>query len=273
VQTLVDERTANLQSSYQLQAKINEASRRHIEQLRRLNELKDDFVSTISHELRTPLTKMSVAIRMLKQIELDPPRKERYLGILEAECNQEIKLINDVLTLQQLESNQWQMSVSPIDLVVLIKYTANLFQDTWNHKNLTFTVELPQNLTIISEQQTLQTILQELFTNAGKYATENSNITAKLCQLHDQIQFTITNCGLVITKEDLPHVFEKFRRGDGATRKAIAGTGLGLSLVKLLTEHLGGSISVTSQRIPALDKNLGITSFTLTLPINVTANS
>jgi signal transduction histidine kinase len=98
VQSLVEDRTAQLQRSLEVQAKLYEKTRQQIDQLQQLNQLKEEFMSSMSHELRTPLTTMSLAIRMLRQPELPLERREKYLEILEQECNKEIDLINDLLS-------------------------------------------------------------------------------------------------------------------------------------------------------------------------------
>lgn len=105
VQALVEERTSQLQRSLEVQAKLYEKTRQQVDQLRRLNQLKDEFLDTMSHELRTPLTSMTLAIRMLRQPGLPTDRRDKYLEILEQQCSQETNLINDLLTLQKLESN------------------------------------------------------------------------------------------------------------------------------------------------------------------------
>ena len=102
----VANRTSQIQTSLQIQAKLHDAGRKRIEQLRQANELKDQFISTISHELRTPLTSMVLAIEMLRQVDVDPMRRQKYLNILDEQCRREIKLVNDFLKLQQLDLKQ-----------------------------------------------------------------------------------------------------------------------------------------------------------------------
>lgn len=269
VQSLVEERTAQLQQSLQVQAKLYKKTRQQINQLQELNQLKDDFLSTMSHELRTPLTNMSLAIRMLRQPNLPEEKRERYLSILEQEWNRENELIQNLLDLQRLEADQSQLQLQNIDLMSLFKELAQSFQYKWIDKKLSLRVDCPlQSLMFKTEPDSFNRIVQELLTNAGKYSYPETTVCIKMAkQVQDSVNevvITVSNTGAGISSDDLKHIFEKFRRGQGVTKKAVKGTGLGLALVKCLVQHLNGTIDVTS--CPSKDAQSYLTSFTLTLP-------
>jgi signal transduction histidine kinase len=263
MQTIADERTAQLQSSQGLLAKLQAAGRRRVEQLDEANRLKDEFISTISHELRTPLTSMSLAIKMLRQPGINPERQTRYLDILQQQCKQEIDLINDLLALQQLESHQLNTDRQLIDLENILQPLIERFTNTWAKKNLQLQVILPKQTQWQTDPESLIRILQELLTNAGKYAQPDTVVefTAKKSGSH--LTLRVINHGKLIEAADLPYIFQKFRRGKGVTQQAIAGTGLGLALVKSLVQHLQGDISVTSTGHDPLAK----TCFKVSLPL------
>lgn len=273
VQALVEKRTSELQQSLAIQARLYEKTRQQLDQLRQLNQLKDEFLDTVSHELRTPLTSMSLAIRMLRQVGMSSDRGLRYLDILEQQCAQETNLVNDLLALQELEANQVPLTLEQITLEELIASLHDKFCQTWTAtKGLTLTVEpLSSSVWVQSDRDSLNRILLELLTNAGKYSAANTQVQLQvLCQPQStergiaQIIISLTNHGIGITPADLPHVFERFRRCEGVTQKAIPGTGLGLALVKRLVEHLQGTISVASTPIP--DSDNWETCFTVLLP-------
>lgn len=269
VQSLVEERTEQLQRSLKVQAKLYEKMRRQIDQLRQLNQLKDEFLSTVNHELRTPLTSMSLAIRMLRQPGLPTERQAKYLDILEQQCTQETNLINDLLTLQELESHQAPLHLETIDLKPRIQDLAEVFKDKWADKGLTITVDLPKaSLLLQTDSDSLERIIEELLTNAGKYSDPDTTVvlrvTHQVNQQVNQIVLTVTNIGPGISSEDATHIFNKFHRGQGVTQQAIQGTGLGLALVKCLVEHLNGTIAVSSCR--CRQSSSCETCFTLTLP-------
>ncbi|HIK42253.1 MAG TPA: HAMP domain-containing histidine kinase [Thermoleptolyngbya sp. M55_K2018_002] len=269
VNSLVDERTAQLQRSLDVQAKLYEKTRQQVEQLRRLNQVMEEFLSTVSHELLTPLTSMKVAIRMLREANLAPEQRDRYLEILEAQCAQETRLINDLLTLQKLESQSAMAQFQQLDLQYVLRDLQEAWADSLAEQQMTLEAEVPgRPLMIRTDPDSLHRILTELLTNAKKYGEAGSKILLKasldVAESVPQVVVSLTNMGAGIAPEEIPVIFEKFRRGQGATQKAIPGIGLGLALVKGLAAHLSGAIAVTSQPLSGAD--LWKTCFTLTLP-------
>ncbi|MGL4881257.1 MAG: ATP-binding protein, partial [Waterburya sp.] len=271
VQSIVDERTAQLKSSLDVQAKLSAKMRQHIEQLQKLHELKDDFMNSMSHELKTPLTSMKMAIKMLRQTEISPAMREKYLNILEQEWNREYSLIKDLLTLQQVESGELTYRPQELDLAPTINHLTQAFIDKWQpEKGLDLNTIISQtNLKIHSDPESLEHILNELLLNAAKYADAHTAIEFSVASHMNlkgkEIVIAITNHGAGITPEELPHIFEKFRRGKGVTDRAVPGTGLGLTLVQYLVEHLNGTIEVSSQPL-ADDETIFVTTFVLRLP-------
>lgn len=270
--TLVEERTEQLQRSLSVQSKLYDKIRQQVDQLRQLNQIKDEFLSTISHELRTPLTSMSLAIRMLRQPNLSPDKISRYLDILEKQCNQEINLVNDLLALQQMENHQVPIHLETIEIKGLIRDLAEIFAKKWADKGLSLELNLPdRNLKIQTDYDSLNRLLLELLNNAGKYSEIDTKVIVSVnqeCQGKiNNMVLSITNTGPEIPAAELPYIFDKFRRGQGVTQQAIAGTGLGLALVRCLVEHLNGSITVSSSPIP--NSELSETCFTLTLPHSI----
>lgn len=271
VQLVVDERTAQLKSSMDMQGKLSTKMRQHIKQLQKLNQLKDDFMNSMSHELKTPLTSMKIAIKMLRQTEISPQMREKYLDILEQEWNREYNLIKDLLTLQQVESGELSYKPQELDLGETIENLKQSFAAKWqteHNLNLVCTVDPPE-LKIHTDAESLEYILHELILNAGKYC--DAQTTIKLSASHQltasqsEIVIAVANVGAGITPEELPYIFDKFRRGKGVTDRAVPGTGLGLTLVQYLVEHLNGKIEVTSNPL-AEDETTFLTTFVLKLP-------
>jgi signal transduction histidine kinase len=266
VESLVEERTAQLQQSLELQAKLYEITRKQIEKLRTMNQRMDEFLSTLSHELRTPLTSMMLAIRMLREEDLSADRRLRYLNILEQQCTQETHLVNDLLALQELETNQVAMQVQSVNLTEMLAERTQSFEQQWLAKGLMLTVGAPaQPMWLQTDRASLDRILLELLTNAGKYSDPGSTVQLTVAEWPEQLlMLKITNQGAGIAAEELPHIFEKFRRCQGMTQNAVPGTGLGLALVKSLVQHLNGTITATSTPISATPSCE--TCFTVTLP-------
>jgi signal transduction histidine kinase len=258
-------RTSQVQTSLQLQTKLHDAGRKRMDKLRQANELKDEFINTIGHELRTPLTSMSLAIKMLRQADVDPDRRKQYLDILDEQCQREIKLVNDLLKFQQLESNQLEFRPQTIGLNQFVSEQATLVADRWpDSKSIDISLHLPNvSPEIETDADSLQHILEELLVNAGKFALPSTTVEVWLTLKSAEVTLTISNLSKPIVHEDLPHLFDKFRRGTGTTQQAIAGTGLGLALVKSMVEHVGGTIAVTSDFV---ESGIAKTNFTVIIP-------
>lgn len=266
VQMLVDERTSQLQRSLEVQAKLYEKTRQYVEQLRELNELKDEFLSNMSDRLRYPLTNMRMAIRNLRQPGIQSDRQARYFDILEQECSKEINLINDLLTLQKLESHKERPQLENIDLNNRIQQLASDCEAKFADKKINLVLDLPQQpLKLETELESFDRILQELLTNASKFSQSNTEVlvrvTHTVSELTDRVIIEITNVGRGISQEEATYIFDKFRRGRG---RWTPGTGLGLALVKSLVQHLNGEIMVESNQVE--DSDLSKICFTLNLP-------
>jgi signal transduction histidine kinase len=266
VQNLVDERTEQLKRSLEVQAKLYERTKQYVEQLQELNELKDEFVSNLSDRLRYPLTNMRMSIRNLRLPGITPERQARYLDILESECTKEINLINDLLTLQKLESHQEVPQFETIDLNHKIKELVTAVEKPLQDQGLIVTVDIPSNpLKFQTETESFERILQELLNNVSKYSerdtTVHLQVTHKIEKEVDQVIIKVTNTGRGISPEEAAYIFDKFRRGKG---RWTPGTGLGLALVKSLVQHLQGAIAVEST--PIENSQLSKICFTLTLP-------
>ena len=269
IHLLVDERTAQLKSSMDMQGKLSAKMRQHIEQLQKLNQLKDDFMNSMSHELKTPLTSMKLAIKMLRQPELPPAMREKYLNILEQEWHREYNLIKDLLKLQQVESGELDYSPQELNLSETIADLSQSWQEKWQSQrdlNLVCNI-VPAELKIHTDAESLKHIIQELLSNAAKYCDPHTTVelsaSSQLINKQEQIVISVSNTGAGITPEELPHIFDKFRRGQGVTDRAVPGTGLGLALVQYLVEHINGTIEVKSELVQATTY---VTTFSLKLP-------
>lgn len=274
VQALVEDRNAQLKRSMEVQAKLYELTRQQLDQLRRLNEVKDEFLDTLNHELKTPLATMRMAIENLRRPGISPERQAMYLDMMQAQLNRETKLVNDLLKLRELEFRHSNLQLEMLDLGKFLTNLGDNFQQTWSEKELTLSLRLSKkSLKIQTDPKNLEHALVELLTNAGKYSEPGTTVDLQVIQQPEtgSIVINLTNIGAGIFPEDLPYIFDKFRRGQGMTQKAVAGTGLGLALVKSLISHLNGTITVTS--VPLQPPENGDddsvpwkTCFTVTLP-------
>jgi len=248
------------------QSRLFQAAQAQVEELQQLHQLKDDFLNTVSHELRTPISNMKMAIHLLK-LAATPERRQQYLDILQAECEKESNLINDLLDLQRLEADHYSTVPETIVLQDWIPDVVNPFLarsgDRQQHLQVEIVPDLPP---LTSDPSSLERILAELLNNACKYTPSGgeiwlqagypANCTCAHSSPDSEIALSVTNTA-EISAVELSRIFEKFYRVPNADLWKQGGTGLGLALVKKLTEQLGGTLEVTSQA--------GKTTFTVLL--------
>lgn len=246
------------------QARLYAKAQAEVRALERLNQLKDDFLSTVSHELRTPLSNIKMAIHMLRTAP-NPDRQQRYLQILEAECSRETELINDLLDLQRLENDSYRVSPEPIDLKEWLPNVLSPFSSRAQSRQQHLRVDLPVDVpAVMSDRKSLERILAELLNNACKYTPPDGSIavqvrhtadadpTAFHLNLGDKSVNQISITTFVISNEadipatEIPRMFEKFYRIPKSDPWQQGGTGLGLALIKKLVEMLQGSIAADS---------------------------
>ncbi|MBF2025566.1 MAG: GAF domain-containing protein [Oscillatoriales cyanobacterium C42_A2020_001] len=254
------------------QARLYQASLAQVEELARLNQLKDDFLSTVSHELRTPMSSIKLATQMLEVIlresgilDAEDNGIAQYFQILNYECKREIGLINDLLDLTRLDAGSEPFSLITIDLAAWIPHLAESFTEITTNQQQHLLIQVAAELPpITTDLSYLERILTELLTNACKYtpAAGLISVTADLAEEEDVFLLRVSNTGIEIPAQERDRIFDKFYRIPNNDPWKHGGTGLGLALVKKLTEHLGGSIQVESQE--------NQTTFTVRLPSRMT---
>ncbi|WP_346289745.1 GAF domain-containing sensor histidine kinase [Sphaerothrix gracilis] len=257
------------------QARLYQAAQSQVEELERLNTLKDDFLSTVSHELRTPVTSMRVALQLLgvtlnQEFDLDSELRKskteqgriaRYYQILQEECEREISLINDLLDLQRLDVGNHPIHPRPIQLQSWLPRIVSGFQARAKSRQQQLELQIPAALEkVISDEASLERVIAELLNNACKYTPPGGHICLAVKRAKpDQMQFCITNTGIEIPAAEMPRIFDKFYRVPSADPWKQGGTGLGLALVQKLLLHLQGEIQASSGQ--------NQTCFTFDLPI------
>jgi len=236
------------------QSRLYQAAQAQVVELERLNRLKDDFLSTISHELRTPIANIKVASQILESvlqpatgIATNPERVQRYLQILQEECDREIRLINDLLNLSRLDAGTEPLLLSTVDLSNWLEHAVQTFQTRSMAQQQNLILDLPDNLPpTVTDLSCLERIVMELLNNACKYTPANESIIVFVRLVDDTFQIGVQNYGIEIPAEEIPRIFEKFYRIPNNDPWRHGGIGLGLALVQKLVNHLGGIIEVRS---------------------------
>lgn len=252
------------------QARLYEAAQAQVKELERLNQLKDDFLSTISHELRTPIASMKMVLRLLTTVtdqgqnlmsELAKPSNQpskvvQYLEILHEECDRELALVDDLLSLQHAEAGTYTSQPVLVNLQDLLPHLIEPFDSRAKTHGQTLQINLAPDLPALSlDLLSFNRIITELLSNACKYtpAGESISLAATITQdssttnLRNYLKITITNTGVEIAAAELSRIFDKFYRIPNNDPWKHGGTGLGLALVKKLVEQMDGAIQVESK--------------------------
>lgn len=257
------------------QARLYKAAQNQVQELERLHQLKDDFLSTVSHELRTPMSSIQMATEMinvhLQQQGLlpdefeTPPTTEplsRYLSILYQECQREIGLINDLLDLSRLDAQTEPLAIMLIQPQFWLAHIAEPFSERTRQRTQQLHLAIPEQLpNLETDVSYFERIFSELLTNACKYTPPQERITLTASETDSTLVVQIENTGIEIAEAERDRIFDRFYRIPSADPWRHEGTGLGLALVKKLVEYLGGSIR--------LDSGNQRTCFTVELPLTL----
>ena len=225
------------------------------------NRLKDEFLATLSHELRTPLNAILGWASMLKQDALDASGRERALEIIERNARSQQQLINDILDVSKIIRGQLRLELQPVNVVESVRAVIDSVGPTAQAKRQALTAALPEEPVLVAgDRERLQQIFWNLLSNALKYTPQKGEIEVALTSNHETVDVTIRDNGIGIAPAVLPHVFERFRQGEGGPAREFGGLGLGLAIVRHLAEMHGGSVRAQSD-----GTGRGAT-FTVTLP-------
>ncbi|WP_414512071.1 response regulator [Nostoc sp. PCC 9305] len=226
-----------------------------------INQLKNDFLNLVSHELRSPLSNIKMMIQMI-QLSNSTEDAQRYLKLMESECDRELELVNDLLDLQRLESSSYPV-ITPDALLLQqwLLWIIEPFQIRVQQHQQTLQPNLPANLPpLLSDGISLERIIVELLNNACKYTPAGGEIVLSVSHNSSEAPaktiITVSNSAEIAVTE-LPRIFDKFYRLPNRDIWNQGGSGLGLSIVQKLVEQLQGNIEVESGN--------GWTTFTLTL--------
>lgn len=219
-----------------------------ITSLRRLENVRKDFVANVSHELKTPLTAIKGYTETLLSGALhDEANAIKFLKIIDQHANRLNQIVHDLLDLSKLESNQFSLRLEEIDLPDFLEDLNVTFEKSLILKKIELVVQCENVKLVFADPNALRQILSNLLDNAIKYSQEGGKIFLKVFEKEKDVVFSVKDTGPGIPPEHLPRIFERFYRVDASRSRQMGGTGLGLSIVKHLVQLQGGEISATSE--------------------------
>jgi two-component system, OmpR family, phosphate regulon sensor histidine kinase PhoR len=219
-----------------------------VTELRRLESLRRDFVANASHELRTPIAAVRSATETLQTGALeDPIAANRFLDIIERNCQRLQSLVEDMLELSKLESNEFRLKRERVDLQRVVPLVLALFRERAEKKGVRLGAELAASLPAVEgDPRAVEHVLSNLVDNAVKYCPSGTRIMVSAVGDEGRVRLVVADNGPGIAPEHLPRVFERFYRVDAGRSRDLGGTGLGLSIVKHMVEAMRGKVSVES---------------------------
>jgi two-component system, OmpR family, phosphate regulon sensor histidine kinase PhoR len=220
--------------------------------LRRVEEMRADFVANASHELRTPLAALSGFIETLQGSARDDAKaRERFLAIMQEQARRMARLIDDLLSLSRIELNAYRRPDTPVDLAPIIRQVADGLQTLARDRGVSVQVEAANALTVPGDRDELVRVFENLVENALKYGAAGKRVNIALTQGlspegEAEARVSVRDYGPGIAPEHLPRLTERFYRVDVRESRAQGGTGLGLALVKHILNRHRGRLSIES---------------------------
>lgn len=222
--------------------------------IRRVEEMRADFVANASHELRTPLAALSGFIETLKgPARNDAAARERFLDIMEAQANRMARLIDDLLSLSRIELAAHVRPVTPVDLVPVVRQVVDALQTLARDRGVEVRIDAPgEHLVVPGDRDELIRVFENLIENALKYGSSGKRVDITIARGvaqdgSEEAVASVRDYGPGISAEHIPRLTERFYRVDVTGSRALGGTGLGLALVKHVVNRHRGRLVIESK--------------------------
>jgi PAS domain S-box-containing protein len=238
-------------------------------QAREFARLKDEFVGLISHELRTPLSSILGYLELMRDDEDDPLSQEQlqYLGVAERNAHRLLRLVGDLLFTAQVESGRFPLEQKDLELGPLVTASVESARPVAANAGVALTAELPEeSVTIFGDPLRIGQSIDNLVSNAIKFTPSGGSVTVALSRDGGDAVIAVTDTGIGIPAVELGQLSNRFFRASTATRNAVPGVGLGLTITKAIVTAHGGSIDIASE------EGVG-TTISLRLPLEVAATA
>ena len=232
------------------------------EDLINANRLKDEFLAIVSHELRTPLNPILGWSQLLLSGKLDADKTAQGIAIIEKNAKLQSQLINDLLDVSRILRGKLDLNKNPLNLELVIRSALTTVQLAAEAKSIQVETRFEPNIgQVLGDANRLQQIVWNLVSNAIKFTSEGGRVTVTLESDNQYALIQVTDTGKGIEPEFITHVFERFRQAESSSTREFGGLGLGLAIVRQLSELHGGTVAVSS---PGLGRGA---TFSVRLPL------
>jgi PAS domain S-box-containing protein len=228
------------------------------------NRMKDEFLAVLSHELRTPLNAIVGYARLLRGGILSGEKAVRGLETLERNANALTRIVEDVLEVSRIITGKVRLDVQAVELPLTVHNAVATVQPAADANGVRLqTVIDPRVGPVSGDPDRLQQVVWNLLSNAVKFTPRGGRVQVRLARVNSHIEIVVSDTGIGIKPEFLPHVFERFHQAEGGTTRKTGGLGLGLAIVRHMIELHGGTVDATS---PGRDQGA---TFRVTLPVMI----
>ena len=220
---------------------------RSYEELQRANRVKDEFLGTLSHELRTPLNAIVGYARIARSGMITGEQMPRALETIERNAAALTQMVEDILDVSRIVAGKMRLNVQPVELPLVLHEAIETMTPAAEAKHIRIRpVVDPQVGPISGDPDRLRQIIWNLLSNAIKFTPKEGQIQIRLERINSSVEIIVSDTGVGIAADFLPHIFERFRQAEGGPSRQHSGLGLGLSIVRNLVELHGGTVSASS---------------------------
>jgi PAS domain S-box-containing protein len=212
------------------------------------NRIKDEFLATLSHELRTPLNAILGWASMLRGKKLDPQESAHAIEIIDRNAKVQSQLIESVLDVSRIVSGKFHIECRPVPLHEALSAAVDSIRPSAAARNIQLQLKTNSNVVLVAgDLSRLQQIIWNLLSNAVKFTEPGGQVVVDLETVGPDVELIVRDSGQGISADFLPHVFDRFRQADSSTTRRHGGLGLGLAIVRHLTELHGGTVTAESE--------------------------
>ena len=215
------------------------------EELSRVDKLQKELIANISHDLRTPLTMVKGYAEVMRDIPGENTPENLQLIVDETEHLS--SLVNDLLDLSRIQSGSRSLEMSAFDITEAVREVLTRYEAFTKHQGYCISFECEQNVTVYADRYMTLQVIYNLINNAIHYTGEDKLVLVRQTVLDDQVRISVTDSGSGIPKEEQAHIWESYYRGQKSHRRAIIGSGLGLSIVKEVLEKHSANYGLSSE--------------------------
>lgn len=222
---------------------------RNITERKRVDKIKNEFVSVVSHELRTPLTSIRGALGLILGGTTGSysEKMEKLLNLANTNCDRLLALINDILDMEKIEAGKMSFQFKVIDISEIVNEAIEANKLFANKFNVKIQLQDSDHVDVNVDPDRLTQVLTNLLSNAVKFSPPGETVSLSIKRHNDRVRVSVTNKGIGIPPEFQPFIFQKFSQADTSDTRGKGGTGLGLSISKAIIEKLGGDLNFVSK--------------------------